>query len=828
MSMLPFFLRAAMRSLARGGQRVLVALLCIAFGVMSMVAMTLLSEALEKMLVIAPANLVGGDVTADRMVEDAILPEHIADLDRLRQTGQLDRYSLIAFNSSLTYKFPGSGELQFPSAGLGIDPATYPLAGSFTISLPAGGRAAELFERPGDVLVTRDLVDEAGLRLGGELTLSDLSTGRVVPGRVVGIVSDTPNHQGDKFYYSHETALALTGGKPAVNTVLANSSDPAGLAAEMFERGWRSLAAVDMALADEQTQSLFELAFKGSGVLGMLVGGIGVANTMQVLLRRRRRDVAVFKCLGYRQNQLLMMFALEAGLLGLTGSLLGAALGIGLSYLLVDMFTRITTLLIQWSFSPLPVLYGVLIGLVTTVSFAMFAIVVASQETPLSLLRRETMRPARVPGLRSLGLAVLCGLPFAAATAAVMESVVKGLAVLLGAVAGLAVLGGLLAGMVWLVTRLLPLRGLPLLHMARNNLRRRGATLVFAMVALYVGVLSLSFGVVVTGSATRALDERNVELSGDNITILAPAEHEQAIRQAAAEQIPDAKLISGFQTAVRSITINREESNPIAPVLIGRGETPGFQVSGAPWGSRPDGVYVFGMDGEDLAGYEVKITLEDGSSVTLPVVGTYAVNFDGVSIRPRLGLLLSKDLSASLAEPEMVQAWLRAPTGQVNRVSAALGSALPDAVVINLPAYAARFTQIFRNLFIFAAALAGLALLAGLLLLANSVSLAMLDRRYEIGVLKSIGYARWQILQTLVVEYGLVALIACGAGLLSMEIALLVGSLLNALAGSLLVMTLPDAGLILLGSVGLTLLVVFGVTWRPMQASPVVVLNDRE
>jgi putative ABC transport system permease protein len=184
-------------------------------------------------------------------------------------------------------------------------------------------------------------------------------------------------------------------------------------------------------------------------------------------------------------------------------------------------------------------------------------------------------------------------------------------------------------------------------------------------------------------------------------------------------------------------------------------------------------------------------------------------------------------LSLEIAAPDTLQTSLTVPASQVKQAATDLGAALPGVTVINLPAYAARFTQAYRNLFVFAVAMASLAILAGILLVANSVSLAMLDRRYEIGVLKAVGYARRQVLFTLVVEYSLVALIATGAGLLVVQIFLTVIAMMNDLAGSLLVMSPIAAGAILLSGVVLTLLTVLAVTWRPVQVSPVIVLNDR-
>jgi putative ABC transport system permease protein len=826
MTLLLYFLRTAMQNLRRGGQRALVALLCITFGVMSVVSMTLLSAAIERMLVVAPQQLIGADLTMDRVVENSILPEHIAALDGLAQSRQIQRYTLIAYTSSLTFHRPGSGELHFAAAGMGIDPANYPLAGAFQVSQPGNTGAATLIQRAGDLLVTRDIAREENLQLGDRLILADLAVGATVEGQIQGIVSDTPNHQGGKIYYSLETARILSSSHTPENTALVTAPNPTALIPTLEASGWRAFSAADMARSNTQVEGMFELALKGTGILGMLVGGIGIANTMLVLLRRRQREVAVLKTLGYRKGQLQLMFAIEAALLGISGSLVGAGLGVALSYGLVELFSRITNLLISWVFTPLPLLIGILVGIVTTISFAMFAIVLTSQVRPLALLRGEALEAGRIPWLQSAGLALLCGLPFLGVTALVMGSLLKGLGILLFALAGLAVLGGVLGAVAWLITRLLPLRHWPLLHMARSSLRRRGMALVFAMVALFVGTMSLALGIVVTTSAQRALDERLIKFDGDNISIIAPASEEAAIRAAIQAQLQVEHSTRGYQTPVETIQVVGDPSLSLAPLLIARERPDNYQLSGAAWGSDPNGVYTSGMQGVQR-GSQVEVKLTDGSIQVLPVVGSYDIDFQGASPQPALGVLIPLQLSQRLAQPETVQFSVRAPNGLVKALSQQLGDALPQATVINLPAYAARFTQSYANLFVFAVAMAGLALLAGILLVANSVSLAMLDRRYEIGVLKAMGYTRRQVLLMLVIEYSLVALIASGFGLLVVKILLLLLGMANHLAGSLLVIAPGAALFILVASIGLTLLTVIGVTWQPTQVSPVVILNDR-
>src|SRR5262249_42670170 len=69
------------------------------------------------------------------------------------------------------------------------------------------------------------------------------------------------------------------------------------------------------------------------GLLALLIGGIGIVNTMQVLLRRRQIEIAMLKTAGYRLWELYLLFGVEAGLLGLIGGIVGAATGVGVSFL---------------------------------------------------------------------------------------------------------------------------------------------------------------------------------------------------------------------------------------------------------------------------------------------------------------------------------------------------------------------------------------------------------------------------------------------------------------------------------------------------------------
>src|SRR5258708_12844376 len=66
---------------------------------------------------------------------------------------------------------------------------------------------------------------------------------------------------------------------------------------------------------------------------------------------------------------------------------------------------------------------------------------------------------------------------------------------------------------------------------------------------------------------------------------------------------------------------------------------------------------------------------------------------------------------------------------------------------------------LLNNLIIMLTTVASLAMIAGLIIIANAVALAMLERRREIGILKSVGHTSTSILATVLIENGLVGLL---------------------------------------------------------------------
>ncbi len=66
----------------------------------------------------------------------------------------------------------------------------------------------------------------------------------------------------------------------------------------------------------------------GIGLISILVGGIGIANTMYTSVLERKKEIGTMKAIGAKNSDILLIFVIESGILGLFGGLLGVGVGI--------------------------------------------------------------------------------------------------------------------------------------------------------------------------------------------------------------------------------------------------------------------------------------------------------------------------------------------------------------------------------------------------------------------------------------------------------------------------------------------------------------------
>lgn len=123
-------------------------------------------------------------------------------------------------------------------------------------------------------------------------------------------------------------------------------------------------------------------------LISLVVGGVGIMNIMYVTVTERTREVGLRKAVGAKYYDILMQFLLEAAIITGIGGVLGAALGMGLTYM---MAVYAQDYGFQWEYfvSVDAIILAVIVALFCGVVFGLAPARKAAKQDPIEALRYE-------------------------------------------------------------------------------------------------------------------------------------------------------------------------------------------------------------------------------------------------------------------------------------------------------------------------------------------------------------------------------------------------------------------------------------------------------
>lgn len=184
---------------------------------------------------------------------------------------------------------------------------------------------------------------------------------------IVGIFKKTGNPFIDMSFAINEEPLREIVDEPdKVGLIVASIEDPdnVGLIAENIRKDLRKYRNVEEGKEDFDVQtaedvldtfttviSIVQAVLVGIAAISLLVGGIGITNTMFTSVLERKKEIGIMKAIGAKNSDVLWIFLFEASLLGMIGSLIGLTIGTGLSKLVEFVaFQALGTMLIKATF----------------------------------------------------------------------------------------------------------------------------------------------------------------------------------------------------------------------------------------------------------------------------------------------------------------------------------------------------------------------------------------------------------------------------------------------------------------------------------------------
>lgn len=134
--------------------------------------------------------------------------------------------------------------------------------------------------------------------------------------------------------------------------------------------------------------AIIQIAVVGFASIAIIVGGIGIMNTMFTAVRERTREIGIMKAIGAKNSAILYIFLFEAGIIGFIGGTGGTFLGVVFAKI-VELFGKGGNMFyFRASITPGLILFGLLFSFLVGVSSGFFPARAAVKLKPVESLRR--------------------------------------------------------------------------------------------------------------------------------------------------------------------------------------------------------------------------------------------------------------------------------------------------------------------------------------------------------------------------------------------------------------------------------------------------------
>lgn len=852
-----FYWMYALRNIRRGGRWTTLAILCITAGVATVVALRSLGLAIGDTL----TNNVRVEVKGDLLLRNDNIFGGFGSNDPRAFTPE-ELQTLLAWAESkgaTTSAFMSGRNMQITKAGAGqfgrpsfigsnfIDPQSYPPTHTIRAIDPPDAALADLFTGGNDVVISDNLAQQGDISLGDSVRVSGTQEAYTVRGIVsVAEESSVTNFLNAFFgfaYFDLANAQAVINQDFAPNRIALRFAEPPNedrldqlaVEVEALVTGLRSTDIYDFLERYQVVSQYLGDFVVVMGLGALLVGGVGIMNTMLVLVRRRTSEVAAIKTFGLRGRQVAALFFTEALMLGVIGSLLGIIVGIGLSVIVNEYGAVALRQPLIWKIYPEALVFGFTLGLVVTAIFGVAPILTAVKVRPSIILRPNENHLVALGILQSLALLVFVTISLGLVVGQIVrpsfELTAKRMAeveaqdqalpaggsneteragplsaradgplpspYLVGVigVAAAFVIFALLIALIWLIILIIgksPTFGSVSLRLALRNLSTNRVRTAITILALCAGMFALS-SITFVGEGTREL--LNLQLSrafGGNVLVFPfPGLPSNLIKGAIDDALQDLSIdyrttIDNFGSAATHLNGQAIDGDGALEITVWRSDKPDI-YSGQPAVStgrmltlddagQPRIVLPFAFANAQSIAVGDRLRIDSAGDIELEVIGIIGEAAGTASFGEATALLPPDVLPTTVASDLTLYAF-QVPPAELNRALTELSSVI-FALAIDVQFIDGLISRLIDQFAAIPTIVGLLSLLAAAAIMANTVALSTLERRRQIGILKAIGLKSRRVLQVMFIESSLVGLLSAvlGIGISVLLISLLAAS----------------------------------------------------
>ncbi len=775
-----FIFNLTRREIRSSWQRLLFFFLCIALGVGSVVALRSLIQNLTQVVGNDARALMTADIDVGSTNDFA--PTDIASIEEVIARFPIveDRNEIITTLSMARPSDPENESLEFVELK-GIEPP-FPLVGTFSMS---DGSPFDfgLLENRGAVLA-RVLLEELNVKIGDKIRIGEAEF------EVRGTIDEEPGGSsgfrlGARVFVEKkafdEAGITRNSSRVRRRILYRTSDNPTELVAALREALKGSTVQVrsyreqqdNLSAQFERTENYLSL----TGLLILVLGGIGVWNVARAFVEQKRKTVAVLKCLGASGNRVITVYLLQILTLGAIGSLFGillAQLGLWLAHW---RFADELPAQMSYAINPSTAAEGAVLGILISLLFSALPLLQIRTIKPKLLLRDENNASiSKLDWTKWIfgagSLAALLGLAVWQA-----GSVRVGVFFL----GGLAITGAVLYASATVLTLLL--KNLKRINsfsfrQAVNSLYRPGNQTRVILLAVGLGAF-----VVITVQAMQSNLVREFDLTRNNRlpSLIFVDIQKSQIRDVASlieertgekpEEVPTIRARIAFVNGQPIDYENREVRQQQGQ--IGREFSVTYRQELEENETLLSGEWWTAESGGDIP----EVSVEERMAETLKIAPGDSITFDisGRKITALVASIRKIDVGNMRtafvfvfrpgpldAAPQSFAATVvnHIPATERQRLQREVLDTFPNIQIFDVADILAAVNRLVSNFVIAISFVGSFVLLSGILILIGSVALTKSQRIYENAVLKTLGANRRALATILVTEYGLLGLLA--------------------------------------------------------------------
>lgn len=782
-----FIFNLTFREIRSAWRRLLFFFLCIAIGVGSVVAL--------RSLIINLSQVVGGDarglLTADLVVNSTndFSPTDIEKVESVIKSSNIVEARNEAIETSAMARPIDTANQSFGFIELkGIEPP-FPLVGKFTLS-DGAPFDFKLLEKNGAV-VAPILLEKLNLKVGDSIRVGESDF------QIRATFDEEPGggtngfRLGSRVFVEKkafdEAGITRNSGRVRRRILYRTSDNPTELVKALREAVKGSTLTVQ---SYRETQENLNEQFERTenylsltGLLILVLGGVGVWNVARVFVEQKRKTIAVLKCLGAGGTQVITVYLLQILTLGLIGSLFGVLLAQVFLWFASWRFADALPAAMSYAVSVSIAWQGVLLGVLISLLFSALPLLQVRTIKPNLLLRDEAgEKMRRLDPLKLVfGAASLIGL---LGVAAWQAGSVKVGAIFLVGLGATSVVLYLAAIVLTKLLRRVKNFGSFSIRQAVNSLYRPGNQTRVILLAVGLGAFVVLGVQSLQSNLVREFDfTRNQKLPSLFFIDIQKSQIDKLksiVETATSEAVQVVPTIRARISLVNGEAFdfaNREVRQQQGQ--IGRE----FAVTYRPNLDENESIIAGDWWQGEIIADEAQVSVEEDMAQRLNVAVGDWITFDisGRKINARVENIRKLDLRNTRTAfvfvfrpgflekaPQTFVATVlkKLPENDRARLQRNLIDEFPNVQIFDVAEVVAAVQKLINNFVLAISFVGGFVIVSGMLILIGSIALTKSQRIYENAVLKTLGAKRPTLAAILFAEYGLLGLLAgiIGAG----------------------------------------------------------------